>query len=199
MSNIPKILKPFHFFCLVPRYQLSEWPGPHRGPVHLLHMPGNICGARIYTLRSQLLQGLPTGLLEPQQEVLVPHVQEELLQKTRDERQPGPGRNILPVPGSGGLWKPLARGLNDYKLRLGPQRPSSAGHRRVRPARRRSMRCLHWKEAEGSEVLRELPWILLRGPFEASQEGPSLHLPLPVVMTTFVHSLTGISFHNSAM
>lgn len=50
-----------------------------RGPVHLLHLSGDICGARLHTMRPQLLQGLSTGLLEPQQEVPVPHVQEELL------------------------------------------------------------------------------------------------------------------------
>lgn len=139
------------------RCHLSWWPSPLWGPVYLLNLFGNIRGACLNSLRSQLLQGLPAGLLEPQQEVPMSHVQENLLQKTRDECQPGPGWDILPVPGTGDVWgcwrKPLTSGLNEFKFRprtpwpQQPQQPS--GHWRVCPAWRGSLRRLYWKEVKG--------------------------------------------------
>lgn len=65
----------------------------------MLHLPGGVCGARVHAVRPQLLQGLPAGLLGPQQEVLLPHVQEELQQAARAVRQPRAGRDRHPVPG----------------------------------------------------------------------------------------------------
>ncbi len=87
-----RLLRLLRFLPLSARHKLSgARPGPLRGAVQLLHLSGGVRGARLHALRPQLLQGLPAGLLEPQQEVPLPHVQEKLLQKTRDERQQGPG------------------------------------------------------------------------------------------------------------
>lgn len=70
------------YVSLSSRRQPFQRPRPLRGAVQLLHLSGGVRGASLHTLRPQLLQGLPAGILDPQQEVHLPHVQEDILQKT---------------------------------------------------------------------------------------------------------------------
>lgn len=168
------------FLLLSCRHKLSGRPSPLRGTVQLLHLPGDLRGACLHTMWPQLLQGLPAGLLEPQQEVYLPHVQEELLQKTRDERQQGPGWNCLPVPGAnagrrswrGRRGQVCLTGIHtESELRYDPRGLPRTWHWRVCPAWRGSLRCLHREKVKGAEVLSELSWVILWNPPQTSQKG----------------------------
>lgn len=161
------------------RCRLSRRPGPLRGAVQLLHLPGGVRGARLHAMRPQLLQGLPAGLLEPQQEVHLPHVQEELLQEARDERQQGSGRDLLAVPGAGGgRRRRRLTGLHaEPELRFRSSGLCGARHRGVCQTWGGALRRLHWEETEGAQVLCELPGVVLREPPQTSQKGQPVSPP----------------------